>query len=342
MIVSCAVAYGLARGSEFSRHVYGNTRARAMRTFLIKKGEIESIVKTHGYHGFTEYLARKKYIAAGGQGDAESMLNENLILTVHKVKRMCSGQGRRILGILLGKWDVENIKVIVRGIRNNEERKKILELLVPIGELDSAELKRLAYSNNLRELAERIGPGGYGRIITENANRPENLEDLLDRYYFESNVSKLSDTNVDESIIKKIMKTEIDVRNLKAVCRGIRVGMKAEDGRLIRFGSLPVSGLLGKASHEELLNSLSGTKYHSALKKGLEHAVSNKSLLQVERELESLFEREKELLSNSFPLSIAPTICYLSDKEREIRNLRITIKCKAANMPESEIRNLLT
>ncbi|HLA38150.1 MAG TPA: V-type ATPase subunit, partial [Candidatus Brocadiales bacterium] len=122
----------------------------------------------------------------------EKALRRNLYRVFRKVLQMCSEEPRRLLRVLLGKWDVYNIKTVLRGKQRGLPAQEVLLALVPAGELDEPKLQELLNQPDVKAvidtLATWLSPfapplvGAFPEYLEKGHLAV--LEKALDRYYF--------------------------------------------------------------------------------------------------------------------------------------------------------------
>ncbi len=347
LAVTGGMIFLAARSSRrYARYAYSNTRVRAMRADLLEPGDFEIALKTAGPGDLAEFIRDKKYkeveeLAVSNKGAdlIELALNKNLSRTVMKVKSM-SPAG---LEIMLGKWDVWNLKLILRRIiRPSTMGKDELErMLLPAGELNAERLSSMVNCRSLQELDGALSGTNYAghlKGISEDAKDIGTVEDALDRRYFENAISRLDPKDGDHQTIMELLSMEIDIRNILLYFRSRKAQTRP---KFMSGGRIPVQKLESAKEYTSLLTSLEGTAYSGAAKAGVAEFEKTRSLLTLQRRLEQLYERKAISMSHSHPLSIGPIIGYLASKENEVKNLRIMARGKAAGLDESSIKEML-
>lgn len=336
-----------ARASRrYARYAYSNTRVRAMRADLLKPKDFEVALKTAGAGDLAEFIRDRKYgeieefaVSHKGADLIELALNKNLSKTIMKVSSM-SPAG---LDILLGKWDVWNLKLILRRIirPSTMSREEVERMLLPVGEFNSERLSAMAKCRSPQELADAMAGTNYAgclKGVLEDLKNIGEVEDSLDRRYFESAISRLDAKDSDHRSIMELLSMEIDIRNILLYFRSMKAQARA---KFIPGGRLAIQKLESARDYGSLLSSLEDTTYSGAVKAGVAEFEKSRSLLTLQRRLEQLYERKAIAMSHANPLSIGPIIGYLASKENEVKNLRIMARGKAAGLDESSIKEML-
>ncbi|MEK7241158.1 MAG: V-type ATPase subunit, partial [Planctomycetota bacterium] len=195
----------------------------------------------------------------------EKALRRNLYRVFRKVFQMCSEEPHRLLRVLLGKWDVYNIKTVLRGKQRGLPAKEVLSALVPAGELDEPKLQELLYQPDVKAvidtLATWLSPfappllGAFPEYL-ENGQLAV-LEKALDRYYFNWVLSETSlEGENNEGFVREIIKREIDYQNLLSALKIISGRFEAVEVEFFPGGNLSGEYLSGAKSLEEVLTGL--------------------------------------------------------------------------------------
>lgn len=347
MALTAGVILFAARSSRrYARYAYSNTRVRAMRADLLKPGDFEVAMKTAGPGDLAEFIRDRKYgeieelaVSHKGADLIELALNKNLAKTIMKVKSM-SPAG---LEIMLRKWDVWNLKLILRRIirPSTMGREEVERMLLPVGEFNSDRLSAMAKCRTLEELSAALSGtdyAGYLKDVMDDVKNIGAVEDSLDRHYFESAISRLDAKDRDQRTILELLSTEIDIRNILLHFRSTKARTRPT---FMSGGRIQVQKLESAKDYNSLLAVLEGTAYFGAVKAGVAGYEKSQSLLALQRRLEQLYERRAIAMSHSHPLSIGPIIGYLASKENEVKNLRIMARGKAAGLDESSIKEML-
>jgi len=355
VIIALLVSNGMGR---VFRNAYSSTRAKAKRSKLLQKHDYERALKTRGINDLAEFLEER------GFGNAESLslartkgnafefteaemidkiLNEHLIKSLKELENIQPGSGSKAIGLLYKKWDVWNLKTLIRGLRVGLERERIRALLVDVGSMKGM-LDRLAECRDLKSLAVALEGTQYHDIIEEHSDSPKLLESAIERGYYERLIeTELDASDPDEAMLIRMMRMRLDSKNILLACRLVRFKGDLREHPFIRGGS--VDGLLRDAlsekSFDAIRRALAGTRYGSIVSRGLNNFEATGSLTQLERLLEKEYVKEFRSLSRSDPLGMGVSLSYVCCKEAEVENLRIIAKCKAAGFDEDAIRELL-
>lgn len=203
----------------------------------------------------------------------------------------------------LKKWDVWNIKTILRGKRFGASHDEISITLVPAGLLKEDFLKKvIETAKNYEDAIAMFQNTEYAPILRKHKGKPEELEDALDRAYYPSLVSAIPKE------IKPFARMQIDVLNALGKARAKDTEMQFTD---VKGGS------------EEGLKAMAGTPEELTT-----------------RLTKSLIANGSKML-HDFRMNLRPVIGYFASKENEIRNIRLIARGRHSGLPQETIEKNL-
>jgi V/A-type H+-transporting ATPase subunit C len=252
--------------------------------------------------------------------------------------------------IFLNKWDIQNIKTILRGKNISEATNEILESFTPAGALDDATLAELVKQPDVKAVIDLLATWGieYSSPLTQHFAEYSKSRDLvaleyaLDKFYYENALEVVAGESYDEKIIREMLTAEIDVTNIKSILRIIRDKVEPEDPHYYyisggkELNTAKLSALSATRTIDGVIKQLTGTSY-DFLAKVPDEYVKMEKISAFEKEL-NIFLLQKALsLFSADPLSIALAVGYLWAKFNEIANIRIITMCKTEYVPEKEL-----
>ncbi len=342
---------------------YANTRVRAMKSYLIDRVFYERLIEMEDLNEIIAALEKtpyKKDIEEGvlrhpGVPGIEEGLRRNIIKTYSKILSLVEGEAKELVKIVLGRWDVHNIKTVLRGKHIGAPTEAVTESFIPAGELTEPFLIEMAKEKDVKGIIDLLATWGvsYAKPLTEHFSEYArtlnlaNLELALDRFYYENALRSLRKESLNVSFVKEVVRREIDFVNIMTLLRLTREKVEAEEiEKFFIEGGKDITKekfltLAELKSPEEIVNSLKRTPYYEALKKGLEEYFKSGLVSPIQRRMEELIVRKSIALFKADPLSIALIIAYIWAKFNEVVNLRIIIRGKSVGMPEKKIREAL-
>ena len=269
-----------------------------------------------------------------------------------------------LLSTILMKYEIGTAKTILRTIEANLGIEEAWNLVVPAGNLNELECRRiLENSQDINEAVEFLSGSEYGPALLESLKEYEKtgtflfLETALDRFVCRRlwrSAERLR--GLDRNIGKTILGLEIDAVNIRTLLRCKTLGINKEQTK--RY-LLPVSKVfreneldaaLESADIESAINSLSAAAerayardYRYVLDDILEEYMSSVSLPRLELALErSLLRANLRMLKRYTPFfNIGLILAFLNLKWTEIRNLIACARGTEGGVSPEKIRELL-
>src|SRR3989338_1569882 len=339
------------------KYPYTYARVSVMKSKLIQqedyhklvKMELNSIIKF--LETETNYKKEIDELAVRYSGSdlVERALNENLVRTFEKLKRISTNEVDLLVTSFLIRWDVQNIKTIIRGKFCSAESSYVESLLVPAGTFDRAELLAMIKLDSVEKILEKSKL--LDRRILEftiknfrDSNNTVEIEDALDKAYL-ARMMSLSDRIPREgAFFRKFLKDEVDIMNLKTVLRLKREGMQKEtvvkhlifSGQI--FGKKKLIQMAECSGLDDVFSMLKETKFNRALKLDNLGAVN---LSDIELELDKFHISHSFLHSHQNPLSIHTILSFMLAKHVEAVNIKRLVKAKQLGISQEVIENKL-
>lgn len=321
---------------------------------LILKPDVESIITELGTTSYKEEI-EKASVQYDGINCIEVALRKDLTHAFRKILGFMRGdESEKYIKILLGRWDVQNIKTILRGKNIHVPSAEIHECLVPAGELDETTLIELIKQPDVKAVIDLLATWGisYAKPLTRTFREFSETRDLaileyaIDRFYYNNALKAVKGGSYDDRLIRDMILTEIDVTNIKNVMRMIRDKVDAGEAHRylieggIALGTDKLLTMVKSATPEGAVKQLETTPY-SFLSKFPEEIFGSGKISVFEKELEKFLIKQgiRQFLGD--PLSIAIPIAYIWAKYNEVTNIRIIARCKTADVPEKELRGEL-
>ena len=342
---------------------YANARLRGMRSHLLPHAFYERLIDLPDVATTVKTLMETEYqvdlegeVVHGFTSDViDEALRMNMVRAYRKVLSFVDPKARKLLSTLLGRWDVFNIKTILRGAHNHVSMDEIKTSFFPAGYLGQDELEALTRFDDVRAVIDTMAMWGlpYAAPLSQNypAYARDNdlapLELALDQQYAEWAASRLTGNAVDVTVARRILGLQIDTANLVMVFRLLKADAESanasryflEGGRAIRKELFLELAKLSDV--DEVLDRLKRTVYASALDTAALRYLENASIPVFERALEEMLMRTALQSSIRDPQGVGVAIAYLYGKQNEITNLRIIVKGKAVGMPADRVREEL-
>ena len=342
---------------------YANARLRGMRSHLLPSKFYEQLIEAVDVQQILKELMQTAYksdleselVHGRTAAVVDEALKNNMVYAYRKVLGFVHPEARRLLSTILGRWDVFNIKTVLRGAHNHVRFDQMKESFFPAGYLGTSELEALAKLDDLRTIIDTMAmwklvyAEPLRRAFPEYASSKDlaPLELALDRQYAHWASSRLVGEKTDVQIARRILGMQIDTSNLVMVFRLLKADAAARDaeryflegGRTVRKDLY--MELARMSDIDEVLDRLRRTPYAETLDTAAMLYLESASIPVFERALEEQLMRRALLSGVKDPHGVGVAIAYLYGKQNEITNLRIVVKGKAVGMPAERVRREL-
>ena len=350
-------------GKGTSNYPYAVTRIRAMRIKLFPRDayprfmnmSLDEITRKIGeseYKQDIDELAREY----SGVNLIEHALNRNMAASFQKVLRITEGELHELVLEYLRIFDIEDIKTILRGKKNNIPEDQILQTLVTGGVLRYTFLSGLV-SRSIEEIIASFNDSLYGPILSQydGTNLPA-IENELDKSYYGNLFEAVGyPGSADRKQFDQFVRREIDIKNLSLLLRikkyeAIESAASPENkcivedlsSMIIPHGLALDTDKLKDLCYSDFIEAIRSTPYWDAVGPILDAAdFKSVSLTGVEARLAKYNLTKATENSRRFLLSIIPILEFIIYKNNEVRNLRIIIRGKSVGLDNDLIKDRL-
>lgn len=342
---------------------YINSRIRGMKSRLLDHRTLDNLILQPDLDSFSGELEKTPYrealIAAkgpyAGMPAIEHALRDNFVRTFRKILDFSQKEeAEQYIRIFLHRWDVQNIKTILRGKNIHVTNDEILSCLVPAGEMDEATLTELVRQQDMKAVIDLLATWRIPYANPLTTAFPEfarggdlgMLECALDRFYYDDALRSVVKKGSNNAMIRQVLSLEIDVVNIKTVLRMVRDGVDMAEAKKfligggLEFDEKKLARLLALPSIEEVVAALEKTRYAFLLNVSPD-ALQAKKISVIEKDLERYLVQQGTKSFTGDPLSVASLIGYFWAKYNEITNIRIIARCKTADFPVEHLREEL-
>lgn len=343
---------------------YINARVRGMKSRLLDRKTLDSLLFQPDIDSLVRDLEKTPYAPEileaqaqySGVASVDAALRKNFARTFRKILGFVRDtDAEKYVHVFLSRWDVQNIKTILRGKKIHVTNEEIAECLVPAGELDEVTLAEVIRQPDVRAVIDMLATWDipYARPLTRNlaAYRDEEdpaiLECALDRFYYEQALASVNRKSPNSTLVRNLLTAEIDVTNIKTILRLVRDKVRAEDAQRFLlpggkvFDEKKLLAFMNAGSPGEILRELEQTPYRLPAPVPDRDEPGGK-ISPYEKELERFLIRKGVHAFYGDPLGIAPVVGYFWAKFNEVTNLRIIARSKISDLREDEVREELT
>src|SRR5256885_10294370 len=328
---------------ESGNYPYVTARVRAKKAALLSADvyermlqmEIPQIARIIGEGAYkAEVLALASKVS--GVDLIELATSRNLAAVFAQIIGFSEGELRQMIGWYLDRFDVQNIKTIVRGKVFGASPSEIQEDIVAAGSMRESFLQSLIELPTLDEVFARLEGTIHAQALEALGKKPSEVskwnewEDLVTKLYYENLLAVVPERTEGTRLMREFIRREIDIVNVKTLLRlwaskatlpydaFVEGGLEIPTAELAEMVALDVNGLAARlrdyAATEDLPTKLNDLQ---ALGVG-----------QLVRTVEKLHLLEAGRYAHVYPLSVLVILDYIVRKDREVQNLRIIARGK--------------
>ena len=337
---------------SFGKYPYLSARMRAMKSKLFVKHDYEKMVRMDLYtlakfleeHGYLlpEELGKNEVQVANA---IEVAVNQDLERTISKLFLITSGDARKVMLGYAIRFDIENLKTLLRGKLADEPVEKVEQLCICVGLIDRDKLRALYKMDRCEDV---VREAGIFRIddelreaieVYEREHKLTALENVLDKKYYRFLAALAKKAGKEGVLLKKFVMTRIDILNLRTIYRLKRDGFKKDD--ILKYLT-PFGYRLKRKELEYLASAETLEELHQRVRETHYGGIVGEidileSFAELELALEKYFLRFAGTMMHTNPISITPLIAYVIMKEIEARNIKIIARGKEYGFDENFI-----
>src|SRR5438445_4171534 len=313
---------------------YINARVKVMKSHLLPPNRVLEFFGAQDVEAFIQALSDTPYNMElqealsrfRGTRAVDEALAQNFYHATRRILSFADGSPRLQIEVVLLRYDLQNIRAIVRGRHTGRTEDEILTTVYPGGVLSEVRLRELLQQPDLRAIADTLVTWMHplGRALREGvdaAQRSGSLIDIelaLDRAYARYGL-RVSDGEGDgDATFRRFLSSEITATNVKTALKLRRVKelSREERGRFfIPGGAISLERFLTLADPQSSLAESGALRLFGAELKGTEQ------LSEMERAIDRAALRWAAQLYLGDPLALDVVIGYLTPKAAGGSNL---------------------
>lgn len=323
---------------------YLNARVRGLRAQLLPAGFLTDQLDASGFAGFTSALAQTSYgrdldESAGdviSLADVDAALARGFVRTTRALLGYADGTPRALIALLLRRYDLANLKALVRARHADRGAEDVLAAVLPAGELTSKTLRSAADAADLAAAGQVLALSGhplaeaFRKGVVAYADEGDLLafEIALDRAFYAGWSADAERLSAPEGF-RTYVATEIDATNVRTALK-LR-GRPVEAARFFVAGGRIVSA----SSFAELVAQPVGTPLPAL--GGPFGALADASTPgEVDARLRGILDVQAKRLGGD-PLDIGLVADYLRRKEQETARLRLIARGTFYGVPREAL-----
>lgn len=338
---------------------YVNARVRSRRAAMLSDEDYRKLIRM-GPSEIARFMEETEYETEinalgtrfSGVDLIEYALNRNLAKHFDDLLEWSEGELYDRIVRYLRKFDVWNVKTIVRGIYTESDPEEIQTDLIRAGELDDGTLDRLVEVDSIEDVIEILEGTIFADQLDDAYEAYEEsgalvpVENALDRAFYENLLADLGRPREGpEAKYVEFLEAEIDFRNARNALRLARSGADLDPAAYyIEGGVLFEESDLNRLidDYDTLVDHIAENKrYGDRLSEALDQLRDADSLIQFEHALDAALLEYADTLSSVYPTSISPVLSFVLAKEREVDNIRAIARGREVGLDENEIEEEL-
>jgi V/A-type H+-transporting ATPase subunit C len=328
---------------------------------LLGEGTLDLLVDAKDLEGQVRVLSGTAYkdcveeeiVRGTGVDTIDRALRAHLGDTVSLVLDLLPESGIGKAKAVLARWDIHDIKTVVRGVHSRSSPADIIDSLMPAASLSDPELLDLAQAEDVKQVIDIMATWHlpYAEPLTaampeyRRTGSPAPLELAVDRWFFSKALDRLKHgCKRDCRTVRGVFGVMVDVQNLCTVFRLIGAELSNEEieGYYLDGGMdidrVLFDQLATATDVDGVIDALRRTPYGAPLESSAVLYLKEGTISVLERSLEDLLTREMLRLRKPDPLGIGVSLAYLWAKQNEVSNIRIAVAGKAVGLPEDRLR----
>ncbi len=339
-------------------YAFLNARLRTKLSKLLSAEKYEQLTRAADVEGAYHVLRETGYTdifrdmaSAADVARAEAALVDHLIQVHREVAAHCKGEVRRFIEELMRKYEVENLKAVLRAWNTKEEVRFVYRAQI----CNEIPVDSMLKAATIEEIIVLLGETPYRKPLAGGREKYKEtgslfyLEVALDRELYAATLRAIEELSMaDRRIAAKLIGIEIDILNINWIVRFKRyynLGL-AEITNLMMPGGVHIREELVREVYPgrdqaSLMSALLGGISGAAVQRiGTEREVE--ALNQLEAFLREMYARQLRKALGGYPFTIGTAIAYLRLKRIEVSNIITLLNAKALKLPTEEIeRNLV-
>ncbi|MDR3075249.1 MAG: ATP synthase A1 subunit C [Candidatus Methanoplasma sp.] len=273
----------------------------------------------------------------------------NMAKVFSSILSSSTGELYGMVSAYLVKWDIWNLKVILRGKSYGLDAEGIREDLVPAGSLSAESLDRLIALETDDDIIANFGkmarvnfPADVLSAYKASGNLGD-IEDFLDKMHYEKLIQSIDPSSRPSRLFLDYIREEVDIKNFETIFKLKAEGIIGEQVmKYIIPGGKKIDGrqltLFANAENaESLISDISQLDFYENIKDALE----SNNLRDMVSGLKRYEMQKAKKFSHLYPLSVIPVIDYMIHKESEVRNIRLIARGTESGLDRDVIKGLL-
>ena len=221
-----------SRSGRTGNYAYTVSRVKAKKGLLLKDEDYNKMLQmavpeVSRYISESGYQKEMSELAGRIEGIdlVEHATYANMAKVFSSILQASQGELHTMVAAYLEKWDIWNLKVILRGKSYGLSVDEVREDLVPAGSLKSEDLEKLMGIENVDDILANYSkmvhvqiPQDVMNAYKANGNLGE-IEDYLDKFHWTRLLKSINPSSRPTRMFQDYVRMEIDVINLETILK---------------------------------------------------------------------------------------------------------------------------
>lgn len=346
---------------------YGNTRLRAMRSRLLDRSSYVDMMGAGSLDRMLAILSDTAYapdieealVRGRGLDRLDRALRSNLATSLTKMASFFEGRPREKVDLLVSRWDLRNLRTLLRLSGTAMGDVEPSAILVPAGLLGEAELGEMAAQRDVTSLVDLMVAWGIPSTDSAFALLRARGEYTAggDIWVLEQAIDAAFAQQLDRALAGRddgaalVLRAEVDARNLELALRARASRRDGEPGWSETAGRYLIGGIFDRETWAEIAETEAPeTVGELATRRspvpGWDEVVAS---WVSDEDLSALSDRLRRTITTSAvsrfvrgdPLGFDVPLAFTFAKEAEVRNLRLIGRGLVHHLPMTDVEDRL-
>ena len=325
-----------------NEYAFSSVRIRALEKEIVGREKLEMLLDAPGNEQAMRLLSEfgfsipeEEQTDQAGSNHYEKVLSDKLKRAYAELEDILPE--KQSLGFLKYRYDCHNIKSALKGASLGISYE---DMLIDLGTVPAQDYPQMLEAHDFTKLPACMARGAAEAEAEFAASRnPQLVDVIVDKACF-ADIKALC-SQVDSQLLRRAYAGKADLLNIEMVLRFIRMGRSDSGKALLKRALLP-GGQMDEdffmsaydEGEEYLCDKMQHQSYYAL---GKEFANSDRSFASYEKICDNYLTRIfKEV--RFIPFGPEVGVCYLEGMETAIRNIRIVMAGKGAELGTDQIR----
>ncbi len=347
------------RSVRKGNYAYTVTRVKAKKSHLLKEEDYDKMIQM-SVPEISRYISeagyQKEMTDLAGKYSGISLVEhatyENMANVFKSILGASQGELADMVAAYLEKWDLWNLKVILRGKSYGVDAEGIREDLVLAGKVDGASLDKLISLDSVEDVLAECSKAGKvtvpNEVITEykETGNLGVVEDCLDKLHYQKLLDSVNPYTQPTKIFLDYIRKDIDVINLKTIMKLKLEGIYGDE--VMKYyipGGMEIDSKYAQllANYDTIKASLGDLSRLEVFEEYIKPAIEGDDLTHkaVLSSVKKYQADQAKKMAHMYPLSVLPVIDFMVSKETEVRNIRVVARGVDSGLSRETIKSLV-